>query len=186
MKVLEREGGGIFLREYKAIGDGLVVLNILTPPNANKNQIRQDILLKYERHIAVLEGELKAKNELLVPLYERLLLPGTQMTFNAPVTGVAGIVESNQIIDISQSLTEASTEIQNLLTQLQNQGLTQEQAEEKVANNLATQAENNPTALGKLVNWGKSLGNKAAETSVSEVARRVIKLALNLAGVPMP
>ena len=193
MQVFEREGGEIFLREYKAVGDGLVVLNILTPPNANKEQIRQDLLLKYERlllksghRIAALEGELKAKNEFLAPLYERLLSPGTQMNFNGTVTSVAGNVEGNQNIFTSQSLNEASTEIQNLLTTLQNNGLTQEQAEGNVASDLATTAENNPTALGKLVNWGKSLGNKAAETSVSEVTKRIIKLALNLAGVPLP
>ena len=186
MKVLEREGGEIFLREYKAIGDDLVVLNILIPPNANKEQIRQDILLEYERRIAALEGELKAQKEILAPMYERLLLPGIQMTFNSSVYGVAGNIEGNQNIFTSQSISQASSEIQNLLTALQNNGLTQEQAEEKVAKDLATQAKDNPTALGKLVNWGKSLGNKAADTSVSEVVRRVIKLALNLAGVPMP
>ncbi|MDJ0680440.1 MAG: hypothetical protein QNJ18_11315 [Xenococcaceae cyanobacterium MO_167.B52] len=108
------------------------------------------------------------------------------MIFQAPVYGVAGNVEGNQIIYTSQSLADASTEIENLLTQLQNNGLTQEQAEGKVASDLATNANNNPTALGNLVNWGKSLGNKAAETSVSEVVKTVVKLALQLAGFPIP
>ena len=108
------------------------------------------------------------------------------MIFKAPVYGVAGNVEGNQIIYTSQSLTDASTEIQNTLTKLQDKGLTQEQAEGKVAGDLATYAQNDSTALGNLVNWGKSLGNKAAETSVSEVVKRVIKLALNLAGFPIP
>ena len=103
-----------------------------------------------------------------------------------PVYGVSGNVEGNQIINTSQSLAEASTKIQNLLTELQNNGLTKEQAEGKVASDLATQAQNNPTALGILVNWGKFWGNKAAETSVSEVVKRVIKLALNLVGFPIP
>ncbi|NJP08923.1 MAG: hypothetical protein HC866_05085 [Leptolyngbyaceae cyanobacterium RU_5_1] len=48
---------------------------------------------------------------------------------------------------------------------------------------MAKQAENNPATLGKLVNWGKSMANKAGETTVSEAAKAVVSLALKLAGL---
>ncbi|MGL5076198.1 MAG: hypothetical protein ACRDBG_10230 [Waterburya sp.] len=51
---------------------------------------------------------------------------------------------------------------------------------------MATKAQKNPTTLGKLVKWGQSLGDTAAQTTVSEAAKEVVKLALRLSGVPLP
>lgn len=47
--------------------------------NCGRIKIRDDLLHKYQIQIAKLKGEVKAKNEILTPLYERLLLPQTQI-----------------------------------------------------------------------------------------------------------
>lgn len=78
------EKGEIFLREYKVLGDGLIALKVTTPPGAAKANLRDELIIAYEK-IASLEGELKAKNELLAPLYERLLLPEPKMSSNPQI-----------------------------------------------------------------------------------------------------
>jgi hypothetical protein len=73
------EEGEIFLREYKVLGDGLITLKVTTPPGADRENLREELMSAYQK-IVSLEGELKAKTEILAPLYERLLLPGKQMS----------------------------------------------------------------------------------------------------------
>lgn len=85
-----------------------------------------------------------------------------------------------------QTLAEAAAEIQQLLTQLQSQGCSPEDAQHRAANDLATKAKNDSTTKEKLVKWGQSLGDTAAQTTVSEAAKEVVKLALRLSGVPLP
>jgi len=88
--------------------------------------------------------------------------------------------------NLSQDLPQAAVQIQELLTQLQTQGYSPEDAQQQAASKLATQAQSNPTFKGTLVKWGKSLGDAAAKTTVSEAATAVVKLALRLSGVPLP
>lgn len=89
-------------------------------------------------------------------------------------------------INMSQDLSQADVQIQELLTQLQTQGYSPEDAQQQAASKLATQAQSNPTFKGKLVKWGQSLGDAAAKTTVSEAATAVVQLALRLSGVPLP
>jgi uncharacterized protein YjbI with pentapeptide repeats len=79
------EEGEIFLREYKVLGDGIIALKVTTPPGINKVKLRDELINCYKK-IASLEGELKAKNKELKDkgywlerLYDRLLLPSTQI-----------------------------------------------------------------------------------------------------------
>ncbi|MBD2235059.1 hypothetical protein H6G35_00220 [Aulosira sp. FACHB-113] len=85
-----------------------------------------------------------------------------------------------------QSLAEVAAEIEELLVQLQNQGVSPEVAQQQVAEDLATQAQKNPTVMGKLVKWSQSLSDTAAKTTVAEAAKEVFKLALRLSGIPIP
>jgi uncharacterized protein YjbI with pentapeptide repeats len=98
-------------------------------------------------------------------------------------------IEGNYVqgdyINMSQDLTQAAQQIQDLLKQLQNQGLSVEDSQQQVATDLAKQAETNTAIMGKLVFWGKAMANKASETTVSEAAKIVFKLALSAAGVPL-
>lgn len=85
-----------------------------------------------------------------------------------------------------QSLAEVAAEIEELLVQLQNQGASLKVAQQQVSEDLATQAQNNPTVMEKLVKWGQSLSDTAAKTTVTEAAKEVFKLALRLSGIPIP
>ncbi|GET39846.1 NB-ARC domain-containing protein [Microseira wollei] len=85
-------------------------------------------------------------------------------------------------INMSQDLSQAAAQIQQLLNQLQNQGYSPEQAQEQTATDLANQARNNSSVKDKLVKWGESLSGTAATTTVTEV----VKIALRLLGLPLP
>lgn len=203
---VEDGNGELVIQAIERKTNGAFVVRVEVPPDADKASIEESFWQKYnptleakDREIKLLSQQtefysqqvevIRKDNTRLLGIVETMAEKETikvQQNFNAPVSGVAGNVEGNQNIFSSNSIADASTEILNLLTTLQNNGLTQEQAEQKVAQDLATTAEKDLTALGKLVHWGKSLSNQAAEISVDEVVRRVIKLALNLAGVPMP
>lgn len=84
------------------------------------------------------------------------------------------------------NLSEAALLIQDLLQMLQNKGFTLEDAQQQVSKNLADQAENDPGTMGKLVQWGKSMADTAGKTTVSEVVKEVLRLALKLARVSLP
>ncbi len=85
-------------------------------------------------------------------------------------------------INMSQDLTQAASQIQELVEQLQKQGATISFAQEQVAQKIATQAQNSPTMKDKLLKWGQSL----TDTTVSDVAKEVVKLAIRSAGIPLP
>lgn len=104
-------------------------------------------------------------------------------------TGGGNYIESNNGIyvqgnytNMSQDLTQAATQIQDLIEQLQKQGFTVETAQEQVARDISTQAYNNSKIKDKLVKWGQSLGNAA----ISDVVKGAVKLAIRSAGIPIP
>ena len=85
-----------------------------------------------------------------------------------------------------QTLAEAAAEIQELLKQLQTQGYSPEAAQQKVASDLATKAQSNPTFKDKLVKWGQYLGDAAANGLIGEAVVTVLKLVLQSQGIPLP
>ncbi|MGB3404174.1 MAG: pentapeptide repeat-containing protein [Microcoleaceae cyanobacterium] len=82
-----------------------------------------------------------------------------------------------------QSLAEAAAEIQQLLDQL-SQTYSPEEAEQKVAEDLANKAKQDPSFKEKLKSWSLSITGKGAETavveSIKEGVKRVIPLAITL------
>lgn len=116
---------------------------------------------------------------------ERNINTGGGSYYETINTGGGNYIQGNYV-NMSQDLTEAARQIQELLNQLQKSGVTIETAQEQVATDLAKQAESNPTVMGKLVGWGKTLANKASETTVSEAAKAIVPLALKLVGIPLP
>lgn len=98
-------------------------------------------------------------------------------------------VSGNLIIEVSShtNLADAAQQIHELLHKLRTQGVTMEVAQEQVANDLAKQAKKDPTVMGKLVHWSQSLADTAGKTTVSEAAKGVVKLALQMAaGISLP
>ena len=96
-------------------------------------------------------------------------------------TGGGSYIQGNYI-NMSQDLTEAASQIQDLLEQLQKQGVMTNVAQEEIAKDLATQVQNNPKIKDKLVLWGQSLGS----ATVSDVVKGIVKLAIKSAGIPLP
>jgi hypothetical protein len=96
-----------------------------------------------------------------------------------------GLQVGGQLIDLSaaNSLADAAKEIQELLQQLQKQGVSPEDATRQAASDLAEQAKANPGVMSKVVKWGM---DTAGKTTVGEATKGVIKLTLQLLGVPLP
>ena len=85
-------------------------------------------------------------------------------------------------VNLNQDLTQAASQIQDLLDRLQQQGMTVDAACDRVANDMADRAQNDPTMKAKLIKWGQSLGNATA----SDVIKGIVKLAIRSAGLPLP
>ncbi len=92
-------------------------------------------------------------------------------------------VQGTQIkVNLSQDLAQSAAQIQDLLTHLQKAGITVDAAQTKVAEDIAKQAEADPTVKAQLLKWGQSLG----DATVTDVVKGVVKLALRSAGLPLP
>lgn len=122
-------------------GDGVFIIRVDTPLDANKPKIERDFWQGYEfaqqclepQYNARLEDKNKQINQLFYLLNQaqeklgeipKLMSeqPKVQQNFHDKVYGVAGNVEGNQNLYISeekQSLAEATAEIQQLLQQLE-------------------------------------------------------------------
>jgi hypothetical protein len=85
-------------------------------------------------------------------------------------------------IEMSQDLTDAAADIQRLIEQLQKSGSTVNDAQEQVAKDMKAQAQNNPTIRKKLMQWGQSIG----ESTITDVVKGTIKIAIRSAGLPLP
>jgi uncharacterized protein YjbI with pentapeptide repeats len=186
IQVYNTDGGELFLREYKALEDGLIVLKVSVPPGSDKERVRENLIYKYELQIASLEGELKAKNEILAPLYERLLLPGIQIdkfegelmtgdrniqmgsgNYNERING--NYVQNNYYApEQKQTLAEAAAEIQQLLEQLSETYPTTTSREKNIVIGEAVeQIEKNPTLKAKVINALKAGGIEAFKEAVN-------------------
>lgn len=104
-------------------------------------------------------------------------------------TGGGNYIESNSgtyvernFINMSQDLAQAASQIQELIEQLQKQGMTANVAQEQVANEMATEAKKDPKMMGTLVKWGQSL----ADATVIDVVKGAVKLAIRSVGIPLP
>lgn len=93
-----------------------------------------------------------------------------------------GIYVQGNYINMSQNLSQAAPQIQDLLEQLQARGVSTNFAQEEIAKDIAAQAVSNPTMKTKLLNWGQSLG----DATVSDVVKGIVKLAIRSAGIPLP
>ncbi|MEB3178566.1 MAG: hypothetical protein VKL59_05930 [Nostocaceae cyanobacterium] len=86
-------------------------------------------------------------------------------------------------INITQDLSQTEYQIQQLLNKLHSQGYSQQDAQQKVASDLATKAKNDPVVKNKLVKFGQYISDAAANGLIGEAAVVVIKMALALTRV---
>jgi uncharacterized protein YjbI with pentapeptide repeats len=211
IKIYDEYDGELFLQEYRILEDGIVTIKIKHPPSANSDTVR-DLLeqqtLEYERRIAHLQGQLQAKESTLSTMLERVFAtPQTQSSFQIRGTdiyigesismsgdriinmGDGNYIESNtgtyiqgDYLKMSQDLSQAASQIQDLIEQLARKGVTVDEAQSRVAQDIANQAKTNLPLKTKLLKWGQSLG----DATVSDVVKGAVKLAIRSAGVPLP
>lgn len=212
IRVQDEYGSELSLQEYKFSNDGSMTLKITYPSKISSGDklIKETLykrIFELEHQLTHLRGNLEAKDSELARLERLLAVPRFQinnsgnlqigennhMSGNRKInTGGGNYYESinttggnyvqGNYIDMSQDLTQAATQIQDLLEQLQKNGVTVDVAQEQVAKDVANQAQNNPTMRDKLVKWGQSLG----DATVSDVVKGAVKLAIRSAGIPLP
>ena len=105
--------------------------------------------------------------------------------FNQSVEGGYTQIHGNQI-NTSQDLAQAAAQIQQLLTQLQSQGYSSTDAQQKVASDWAVEAKSDPKAQSKMAKLGRYVRDAATSSVIGEATVEVIKLALRLSGIPLP
>jgi hypothetical protein len=105
--------------------------------------------------------------------------------FNQSVEGGYTQIHGNQI-NMSQDLAQAAAQIQQLLIQLQGQGYSATDAQEKVANDWAVEAKTDLKTKSKMVKLGQFVRDAATSSVIGEATVEVIKLALRLSGIPLP
>ena len=96
--------------------------------------------------------------------------------YNESIHGDSINIQGNHI-NISQDLSQAAAQIQQLLNQLQTQGYSSAEAQQQVAQDLATQATNEPNTKTTLTKLGHYLGDAAANGLIGEAAVNVVKVA---------
>lgn len=206
------EDTSLAIQSIENKGDGVVLIRVSLPKDADKTKIHENFWQGYEFLHRTLEAQYQARIDdkdkeinrlfhLLNQAQEKLgevpkLMAETSkvnMSFHGPVGSAAGEVKGDQktiqhnyAAEQKKTLSEAAAEIQQLLTQLQTKGYSPEKAQQQVAKDLAQQAQSNPTVKNKLVKWGQYVSDAAANGIIGDVAVEVIKLALRLANIPIP
>lgn len=107
--------------------------------------------------------------------------------FGGGFAAEGGSQSGGSFIDLSSAsnLSDAAKQIQELLQQLQEKGVSAEDAKKQTASELVKQASVNTTIKGKLTKWGQSLADTASKTTVSEAVKEAVKIALHTLGVPL-
>lgn len=142
---------------------------------------------------SLIEKSLQSKNETLGAIEQMSKNEGSKYDLRGAKFGGGFATEKSSqtgglFVDVSssQNLAEAADNIQKLLSQLQAKGQSSEEAQHQIAMDLAKQAKQDPTVMEKLVQWGKSLSDTAGTTTVSEIVKAVVTLALQFSGIPLP
>lgn len=201
---VENEGEDLAIQSIENKGDGTVIVRVSVSPTADKEDLHSSFIQGYEFACKALKPQYEARlrdkeqaiNRLIYLIsqekeLQKLMAENSSRNIN---TGGGNYIESNSgtyvegdYINMSQNLTQAASSIEDLVNQrVQKQEVTVDVAQQQVANDLATQAQENPTVMGKLVKWGQSLANDAAKATVGDVAKGTVKLALRAAGLPLP
>jgi hypothetical protein len=135
-----------------------VRVNNISIVNGNYNEmaIKEENQMSGDRNISISSGNYIESN------------PGTYV--------------QGDYVNMSQDLTQAAIQLQDLITQLQKQGMSADSAKTQIVNDILTQAQQNSTIKNKLIKWGESL----TSTTISDVVKGTVKLAIRTAGLPLP
>ncbi|MEG4588379.1 hypothetical protein QUA54_24640 [Microcoleus sp. MOSTC5] len=100
---------------------------------------------------------------------------GNSGNYNESIQG--NYIQGN-FINTGQDFSQVTDQIQQLLIQLQRQGYTPQDAQQKVASDLVSQANNDSQFSSYLVKWRQYVLDAAANGLIGEAVVGVVKLAL--------
>lgn len=182
-------------REFRRIDDDDVLVTIRVPQYTFEGVVEQEFEQVYQQVKQESPSNSRSVEFENQPLFEFILklikTIGENMNEKREITfngNDSRYIENNgtyverDYINMSQDLTKAASQIQDLIEQLQKRGVTVDVAQTQVAENIATQAKKDSTMKEKLAKWGQSLG----DATVSDVVKGVVKLAIRSAGIPLP
>jgi hypothetical protein len=212
VKIQDEYNSELSLKEYKLLDDGSIMIKVAYPSRIpDGDRIIKETLEKrtreLENQIAHLEGKLESKDLEMARLERLLATPKVQINnsgnlqigsnnnmgdnraintsggnyYESIDTSGGDYIQGNYI-NMSQDLTQAASQIQDLIEQLQKSGVAVDVAQEQVTKDVAAQAQKNPTVRDKLIKWGQSLG----DATISDVVKDVVKLGIRSAGIPLP
>lgn len=212
VKIRDEYNSELSLKEYELLDDGSMMIRVAYPSRIQDgDRIIKEPLEKRTREledqIAHLQGKLESKDSEMERLERLLAVPKVQInnsgnfqigsknrmgdnrTINTSggnyyesIDTSGGHYVQGNYINMSQDLTQAASQIQDLIEQLQKSGVSADVAQEQVAKDVATQAQKSPTVRDKLVKWGQSLG----DATINDVVKGVVKLGIRSAGIPLP
>ena len=198
---IEAEGAELSIQSIENKNDGAFVVRVNVPPEADKAEVEKFLKREYVAQLKILEEKYQRQLQLSVVEIEGYrrhnadimelakLMASRPMSGDTISTGGGNYIKSNtgsyvqgNYINMSQDLSDAAREIQDLIDQLQRRGETVDVAQDQVAQDMAAQAQSNSTIKEKLLKWGQSLG----DATVSDVVKGAVKLAIRSAGIPLP
>jgi hypothetical protein len=191
-----------FLGRYPDLKDFLIfgrfssgVITMATshlPDNIVYDQKIVDIATKHGIPNETIENLLRHKHEIdssvLQDKFDQIcnnMANQNDNTANQRIIHTDTYIETNNgfvQINMREDLNSVAAQIQSSINRLQKEGKSSEEAEEKVAQDIAIQAQNDPTTKEKLKKWGESIGT----ATVTDVVKGAVKLAIRLAGIPIP
>lgn len=109
---------------------------------------------------------------------------GAGGNFNKSIKGNYLQIHGNYI-NSTQDLSQILAQIQDLLNQLEKQGYSPQDAQQKVAQDWVHEVQHNPNAKGQLIQLGKYMGDAGTSAVIGEATLSVIRLIFNLLGIPL-
>ncbi|MCA6555646.1 MAG: hypothetical protein IM583_03175, partial [Pseudanabaena sp. M114S2SP2A07QC] len=196
LKLKSETGDELSIYSIEDKWDNYFVVRVNVPSDVNKKELEGALRREYElredkRFLQQCVTSLTMSLESLSEAQRKQSMSGDIFNIDAPNSNISitkdnatqNIHSINQIFEQHQDISEIAAEIQKLLTQVQNQGLSESVAQEKVADDLANKAKSDSTMMEKLKSIGTSFGSASGKALVTEVVKAVFKLALNKAGI---
>ncbi|MEM7761743.1 MAG: pentapeptide repeat-containing protein [Cyanobacteria bacterium P01_A01_bin.40] len=200
LKVEDGDRALCVVQTIENTGDGSFVIKVGVSPDTDKGEYEKSFWQKYQPMLVAKEEQIKFfREELQTKRKENTRLIGiietmaekesSKFTFHNPsfTGGVSDKFEGihlggdihNYAPEHKQSFAEAAAEIQQLLDQLQEtHGITLESAQQQVAKDLTTIAQNDPKLKDRFITLGKFIGENSAKTLISEGVKGAITLFL--------
>jgi uncharacterized protein YjbI with pentapeptide repeats len=196
LKLKSETGDELSIYSIEDKWDNYFVVRVNVPSDVNKKELEGALRREYElredkRFLQQCVMSLTMSLESLSEAQRKQSMSGDIFNIDAPNSTISiakdnaiqNIHSINEIFEQHQDISEVVAEIQKLLTQFQNQGLSESDAQEKVADDLANKAKSDSTMMEKLKSLGKSFGSASGKALVTEVVKAVFKLALEKAGI---